>query len=211
MLENEKKLSKKLQEKQKALKKLTHKKKIELLEEISKIQSSLQEYRRNLVNTLGNQKIKASKKLQKIHKKLKINLFKYIFSAKVRHLISAPFIYIMIIPFVVLDVFLELYHNICFPLYRIKKVKRSDYIVIDRHKLAYLNLMQKINCVYCGYGNGLMAYAKEIAGRTERYWCPIKHSREMPDPHSLYKDFFAYLDGEGFTKEKKKIMNKNKK
>lgn len=41
-------------------------------------------------------------------------------------------------------------------------MRRGDYIVVDRHHLAYLNVIQKINCVYCGYGNGLIAYARKI-------------------------------------------------
>lgn len=34
--------------------------------------------------------------------------------------------------------------------------------------------MEKVNCVYCSYFNGLMSYLREIAGRTEQYWCPIR-------------------------------------
>ena len=46
---------------------------------------------------------------------------------------------------------------------------RGQYIVIDRHRLKYLNAIEKLNCVYCGYGNGVIAYARDIAGRTEQY------------------------------------------
>ena len=72
-----------------------------------------------------------------------------------RHIIALPFIYIIIVPLLLLDILVELYHHIGFKLYNIPLVKRSDFIAIDRHKLNYLNPIQKLNCVYCGYANGL--------------------------------------------------------
>ena len=89
--------------------------------------------------------------------------------------VTAPAIYGLIIPVVVVDVFVTLYQAICFPVYKIPKVQRSKYLALDRGKLSYLTLAQKINCLYCDYANGVFAYATEIAGRTEWYWCPIKH------------------------------------
>ena len=56
----------------------------------------------------------------------------------------------------------------------LKKFPRSDFIAIDRHQLAYLNVIEKVNCAYCGYANGVAAYFREVAARTEEYWCPIK-------------------------------------
>ena len=114
-----------------------------------------------------------------------------------RNLISFPFISIIIVPFVITDIFVEVYHRICFPLYKISYVKRSSYIKIDRHKLKYLRWYEKIGCAYCGYGNGLLHYLSEIAARTETYWCGIKHAK---DPHvklqEHQKDFFEYGDEE---------------
>lgn len=98
-----------------------------------------------------------------------------------RKILSAPFIYWMIVPLIFLDLSLEIYHQISFRLYKLPIVRRSDYIFIDRHKLSELTFMQKVNCVYCGYANGLMAYGVKIAGETEKYWCSIKHQ----DPKSL--------------------------
>jgi hypothetical protein len=92
------------------------------------------------------------------------------------HTVSAPFIWAPLPFILLLDVFIELYHQICFPIYGLEKVKRSDYVMImDRARLDYLNPMEKINCMYCGYGNGVLLYWKEIAGRTEKYWCGIMH------------------------------------
>lgn len=91
-----------------------------------------------------------------------------------RNLLSAPFIYAVFIPVVFADICVEIYHRICFPLYGIPYVKRGNYILIDRHRLK-IKSVQKLNCVYCGYVNGWLNYAQEIAARTERYWCNIKH------------------------------------
>lgn len=115
--------------------------------------------------------------------------------AKLQHLISAPLIYFQIVPAVFLDISLEIYHRMCFPLYGLPYVDRSKYIRIDRHKLSYLSGIEKLNCVYCGYVNGLYAYAVQVAGETERYWCGIMHEKKkgyVPPKH--HKNFVAYND-----------------
>src|SRR3989344_5807123 len=120
----------------------------------------------------------------------------------INHWITLPFIYMMIVPLIILDIFLEIYHRICFPAYKISYVNRSAYIKIDRHKLSYLNWIEKLNCAYCGYANGLMHYASKIAGGTEKYWCGIKHKKSKdfipPDHH---KDFLEYGDEKEFNKK----------
>jgi hypothetical protein len=78
------------------------------------------------------------------------------------------------------------------------RVKRSDYFVFDRTHLAYLNLLEKINCAYCSYGNGLVAYVREVVGRTEQYWCPIKHARKVLQAHPHYHGFADYGDAEHY-------------
>ncbi|OZB19703.1 MAG: hypothetical protein B7X55_02670 [Rhodobacterales bacterium 34-62-10] len=112
--------------------------------------------------------------------------------------LTAPVIYSLIIPVLLLDLCVTLYQRICFPIYRIVPVRRADYIRIDRHHLAYLNALQKLNCVYCGYCNGVIGYVQEIAGRTEAYWCPIKHAARVGATHAYYAQFVDYGDAEGF-------------
>ncbi len=104
----------------------------------------------------------------------------------------------MIIPFLALDLFVSVYQAICFPLYRISKVKRSNYVIIDRHNLAYLNVIEKVNCVFCGYADGVLAYTRQILSRTEMYWCPIKHARKVLDPHRRYARFADFGAGEDY-------------
>lgn len=150
-------------------------------------------------------KVVFSKKTKEYNKKFKENLLKYIFTAKVRHLLSAPFIYGMIFPALFLDIFLFLYQQTCFRLYRIPLVKRRDFIIYDRRFLDYLNIIQKVNCIYCSRVNGLFSYAVEIAGRTEKYWCPIKASRKLKWWHAWQRHFADYGDPEWF----KECFNKN--
>lgn len=93
------------------------------------------------------------------------------------HFLSFPFIWAPLFAVLFLDFMISLYQLICFPLYKLEKVRRSKYIaVLDRGRLEYLNFWEKINCMYCGYVNGFFLYAKEIAGRTEKYWCGIMHA-----------------------------------
>lgn len=116
-----------------------------------------------------------------------------------KHLIATPFIYAVFLPLLLLDVFTEIYHRVCYPLYGFRYVKRSDYIRIDRHKLRYLNVFEKINCVYCGYANGLAQYFVRIASDTEKYWCGIRHKPggtfNEPKHH---KKLLAYNDEEAY-------------
>jgi hypothetical protein len=64
-----------------------------------------------------------------------------------------------------------------------------------------LNLIETLNCHYCAYGNGLLAYAREVAGRTEQYWCPVRHAARAASPHRQYRHFATYDDAEGYQRE----------
>ncbi len=112
--------------------------------------------------------------------------------------LTSPIIYSLIFPAIILDIFVSLYQAVCFPVYGIKKVDRSKYILLDRHRLPYLSFVQKINCLYCGYFNGLIAYVREIASRTEQYWCPIKHALKAKKVHKRYENFAEYNNERDF-------------
>jgi len=124
-----------------------------------------------------------------------------------KNILSAPIIYSMIIPTVFLDAFVELYQQTCFRLYGIPLNARTKYIKIDRHKLKYLNTLEKINCVYCGYSNGVFNYVSKIAGDTEKHWCGIRHKETenfMPAKHQ--KNFIAYNDENAYKNYKKHLQ-----
>jgi hypothetical protein len=135
------------------------------------------------------------------HKEYVKRLFNYISDAPLKHIISAPFIWMCIIPSLLLDATISLYQAVCFPIYGIPKVKRQNYIVFDRQYLHYLNLIEKINCAYCSYVNGLLAYLQEIAGRTEQFWCPIKHAKRIKTLHSRYQKFISYGDAQTYRSQ----------
>jgi hypothetical protein len=116
-------------------------------------------------------------------------------------IITAPVIYALILPILMLDLFVSVYQWICFRVYDIPAVQRNEYVVVDRYSLAYLNVIEKFNCVYCGYCNGVIAYAREIASRTEQYWCPIKHARLPKGCHSRQCMFCEFGDAEGYRRD----------
>ncbi|MDR3511622.1 MAG: hypothetical protein P4L73_08315 [Caulobacteraceae bacterium] len=132
------------------------------------------------------------------HRRLRTSVAGFLGRASLGAVLTAPVIYSMILPFLLLDGWVSLYQAICFRAYRIPRVRRGDYVVFDRRKLAYLNWIEALNCVYCGYANGVTAYAREIGSRTEQYWCPIKHALRISDPHQRYVEFLEYGDAEGY-------------
>jgi len=134
------------------------------------------------------------------HRDLKTRLSAYILGAQPLVVITAPVIYSVIVPLALLDLFVTVYQTVCFPVYGIPKVRRRDYLVFDRHHLAYLNALEKLNCAYCSYANGLIAYVREIASRTEQYWCPIKHARRLVGAHARYAVFEDYGDAETYQR-----------
>ncbi len=128
------------------------------------------------------------------HRKLKNNFFRWLVTNRPQNLITGPIIYAMVLPLMMLDFFVSFYQFTCFPIYGITKVRRSDYIVFDRHQLGFLNFIEKFHCTYCEYGNGLMGYMSEILARTEQYFCPIKHAHKILGTHGRYHRFLNYGD-----------------
>ena len=140
-------------------------------------------------------------------KKWRIGVLKTVWPINWYYVISMPFIYGMSIPFLFFHLCLEIYHQICFRIYGIPRVRPQEYFIFDRQLLPYLNWLEKINCVYCSYGNNLLRYAMEISGRTERYWCPIKYHKRMENTHSQYDKFVDYLDAENFRSKWQDLRN----
>jgi hypothetical protein len=128
----------------------------------------------------------------------KLGLWRYVTRSRLPVILTAPLVYLGWPVFALLDGFISLFQAVCFPIYGIPKVQRSEYLVFDRGDLPYLNLIEKLNCLYCSYGNGVAAYAREVSARTEQYWCPIKHARRLKDAHQNYPNFFEHGDGESY-------------
>jgi hypothetical protein len=59
----------------------------------------------------------------------------------------------------------------------------------------------------------VFAYVREIAGRTEQYWCPIRHAKRVLAPHPHYREFVDYGDAAGYQRQlpllRAKLNDKN--
>ena len=167
----------------------------------AELEADFEAYRREFHYTVREKRVEFEAAVRQHHRKLRVGIFLYITKSKLVSILLAPVFYALIVPLLLLDVAVTLFQAIIFPIYGLKKVPRDDFIVVDRHHLSYLNGIEKLNCAFCGYGNGLLAYAREIAGRTEAYWCPIKHARKVRGQHRRYLEFSEYGDAEGYRKD----------
>lgn len=174
-----------------------------LLPSVEKLEDEIKSH----LYELRDGKVWFSDELKREHRRLKTSLFRYVLHSRFFVLITAPLIYICIVPLSLLDLTLSAYQAVCFPIYRIPKVRHRDYMKIDRNKLRYLNALEGLNCTYCSYANGLLAYAVEIAGRTEQHWCPIKHARRMQHAHDRYSHFLPYGDASAYREQIDKVRN----
>ena len=147
---------------------------------------------------IKGKRIEFERSVTEAHRKLKKSLFRWLTTDRPQNLITGPIIYAMVVPMLMLDLCVSFYQWACFPIYRIAKVRRGDYIVFDRRHLAYLNSIEKFHCTYCEYGNGLMAYMSEILARTEQYFCPIKHAHKILGTHARYNRFLDYGEAEAY-------------
>lgn len=145
-------------------------------------------------------RVRFARDVHSAHKRLRQSIPRFIRESNPLSLLTAPVIYSLIVPIALLDLWITAYQTICFPIYGIARVRRSAYVVIDRQHLAYLNAIEKLNCVFCGYGNGVFAYVREVAARTEQYWCPIRHATRIRAPHAHYREFVDYGDAEGYKR-----------
>lgn len=171
------------------------------------LEAELDKTRADFRYRLEDRKVRFEHEILEQQQRFKENLLRYIVTAKPRHLATVPFIYAVFIPMLLLDIFATLYQIICFPIYGIPRIRRRDYMIHDRNSLGYLNLLEKFNCLYCSYADGLASYLREIIGRTEQYWCPIKHARQMLATHSRYGHFAEFGDAEGYRKDLEKIRS----
>ena len=181
----------------------------ELLDRIREIEHQIEEEtkrrRAELQADFEDKRVRFEREVLAQHRRFKTGLLNYMITANWLSVLTAPLIYSVLGPLLLLDVFVTVYQRVCFPIYGIACVKRSDYFVYDRTHLAYLNVIEKVNCAYCSYGNGLMTYAREIVARTEMYWCPIKHARKVLQAHPYYAGFVDYGDAQSYQRELERL------
>jgi hypothetical protein len=173
-----------------------------ILEQIGTLEDDLRkallEQESSALFKIHGKRVEFEESIRLAHRQLKNNFFHWLVTNRPQNLITGPIIYSMIVPMVILDLCVSFYQATCFPIYGIAKVRRGDYLVFDRQKLEYLNFIEKFHCTYCAYGNGLMAYVTEIVGRTEEYFCPIKHARKVLGKHSRYDRFLGYGEAKDY-------------
>lgn len=137
-------------------------------------------------------------KVRAAHRRFRTGLWPSFWRGDIPTLLTAPVVYSLAVPFALLDAWVWLYQATCFRAWGIAPVRRRAYFAIDRHKLAYLNVVEKLNCLFCSYANGLIGYVREVAARTEQYWCPIHHARRIRHPHDRYAAFAPYGDAAAY-------------
>jgi hypothetical protein len=174
----------------------------QILEQITVLEDelrvSLQEQQQRMLYKIYGKRIEFERSAREAHQRLKVGIFRWFCTVRPQNYLTAPIIYGMIVPLALLDLCVTFYQATCFPIYGITKVKRSDYLVYDHQHLAYLNVIEKFHCLYCSYGNGLIAYTREITARTEQYFCPIKHAHKILGHHAHYARFLDYGEAEDF-------------
>ena len=160
---------------------------------------------------IQNGYVKFEKEVLEKQKENMKNLLTWFGEVPFLHFLAAPIIYGMIIPVVLFDLALYVYQELVFRVFKFKFIKRSDYIHFDHHYLGYLNPIEKLNCLYCSYVNGLMLYASSIAGRTELYFCPIKHAKKVASEHMFYENFLSYGDEKEYQEKLKELRENSQK
>ena len=173
------------------------------------LDQAIDEQRQQFQYEIEQKRVRFEQAVRQRHRQFKTGIFRYLFESGFTTVLFSPIVYALIFPLIFLDIFVSIFQFICFPVYGIEKVKRSDFIVLDRQHLAYLNAIEKLNCVYCSYANGLLAYTREIAGHTEEHFCPIKHARRTRGQHRRYWDFAEYGDAEGHSSKEVEVTKKS--
>lgn len=174
----------------------------------AELETDLERKRAEFRYHLEDRKARFEQDILQLHRRLRKSSLRYLVEAPPLFILTSPIIYGAIFPMLLLDLTVTVFQAVCFPVYKIPKVARRDHFIYDRHLLPYLNWIERVNCLYCSYGNGLMAYAREIVARTEQFWCPIKHARRTAAPHDHYPDFFDYGDVERYRAELEELRRK---
>lgn len=162
------------------------------------LQKAVEEQQERLRYQIEGKRITFEHTIREAHLKARMGILHWFLTVRPQNYLTAPIIYGMIVPMVLFDLCISFYQLTCFPIYRVAKVRRANYIMLDHQHLAYLNLIEKVDCLYCSYAVGLLGYAQEIAARTEQYFCPIKHARKMLNAHTRYERFLDYGEADNF-------------
>ena len=173
-----------------------------ILDQISVLEDELkiavEEHQESLRYRIEGKRITFERAIREAHLKVRMGVFNWFLTVRPQNYLTAPIIYGMVVPLVIFDLCISVYQLTCFPVYGIARVRRANYFLFDHQHLAYLNAIEKFDCIYCSYAVGLLGYAQEITARTEQYFCPIKHARKMLNAHARYDRFLNYGEADDF-------------
>ena len=172
----------------------------QILDQITSLEEELQKAVEDkecrLSYQIEDRRVVFEQTIKTAHRRLKMDVFRWFLTVRPQNFLTMPIIYGMIVPMALFDLFITFYQLTCFPIYGIARVQRAKYIVMDHQHLAYLNIIEKVDCMYCSYAVGMLGYAREITARTEQYFCPIKHAHKILSSHSRYDRFLDYGDAD---------------
>lgn len=183
-----------------------------LLEEIQglegKVAVRLRKMEKKFLYSILDGKVAFDPDTKEAHKARRVGSWRYLLDTPLTHLLVAPVVYAFVVPALILDGAACVYQALVFPAFSIGKVKRSDFISFDRGKLLYLNRIERLNCDYCAYVNGLVAFVRELAARSEQYFCPIRHAIRTLGLNQRHHYFLPYGDAAGYRSDLKKLQER---
>lgn len=104
----------------------------DLLARIHALQEEVEETYRQAREELERQRTQLAEEFLRRQKHYRTGLLRYLAHARPLVLLTAPVIYLGWIPFLLLDLFVNFYQAVCFPVYGIPRARRADYLVFDQ-------------------------------------------------------------------------------
>jgi len=92
------------------------------------LEGAFERLRTDLRFRIERDKVIFEENVLKRHREMKMRLRDYVRGARPMVVITAPVIYALIVPMLLLDLCVTIYHAVCFPVYGITKIQRGDYI-----------------------------------------------------------------------------------
>lgn len=90
------------------------------------------------------------------------------------HIFVLPLAIAMLVPLLIFDLCLSLYHRLAFAICGMKRVNRKAQFKLDQKKIALLDRKERFFALMIFYANGVLNYAKKILAESEQYWCQPK-------------------------------------
>ena len=86
---------------------------------------ALREQEAQLFYQIKGKRVEFEGAIRDAHRKLKLGVLRWIVADRPQNFLTGPVIYGLIIPLLFLDLSVTLYQAVCFPIYKIAKVRRK--------------------------------------------------------------------------------------